>query len=193
MADWGLDQAESDFDTAKAWSGETLDVAGPWEFSGAVQADTQFDQQRNVDTDDAEDLPAVQAAARLGYEPATEAPLYCFLPAIWPRESRAWVRDIRIRHAERWADGVTERVPWSTWDYFDIESDYNEILRTCGFPTRPAGRLWLLKPPPGFASLNEVLEHVADSNERAGLEIYPHEAFAHHVASEIDQLFADQS
>lgn len=164
MRDWGMDLAESDFDAPHEWS---------------------------VDSDLASDLPAVRAAAGLGYEPAHEAPLYCFLPAVWPNESRAWVRDIRIRHAQTSADGSpTGRVPWSTWDYFETEADTNGFLRDCGFPARPAGRLWLLRPPPGFASLDDVLRHLAKTAEAAGLELYAHPDFANHVERVVAQLFA---
>lgn len=164
MRDWGLDLAESDFDAPFEWS---------------------------IDTDEAEELPSVIAAARLGYEPAPEAPLYCFLPAVWPNEFRAWVRDIRIRHGMTSTSGdVHQRTPWSTWDYFETEGDYNRFLSECGFPPRPPGRLWLLRPPPGFASLNDTLRHVSDTAEAAGLGLDFQPAFANHVTREIANLFA---
>lgn len=82
-----------------------------------------------------------------------------------------------------------KRVPWSTWDYFEIESDLNSSLTDCGFPPRPPGRLWLLKPPPQFVSLDETLRHLSASAESAGLLIYTHVDFADHVAREVDMLF----
>ena len=49
-----------------------------------------------IDSDDPEDLPAVIAARREGYFAAHDAPLWCFVPAIWPRRARAWTPDRRV-------------------------------------------------------------------------------------------------
>ncbi len=163
--DWGFDLPESDFDAPFEWS---------------------------VDTDEPEELPSVIAAARLGYEPAPEAPIYAFLPAVWPNEFRAWVRDIRIRHgmASTSEDAhVHQRTPWSTWDYFEFEDDYNQYINDCGLPPRPPGRLWLLRPPPGFASLNDTLQHFSDTATAAGLFLEAQPAYAERVSREIANLF----
>lgn len=168
--DWGLDLDEAFFPGARdtGWEG--------------------------IDSDDATDLDQVRLARSAGFEPAPEAPLYCFLPAVWPREAKAWIRDTRIRHAQVSSNGdPARRVPWSTWDYFETESDANSLLVECGFAPRPGGRLWLLRPPPQFTDLGSTLAHVARSAERAGLEIYAHSAFADFVAEAVAQLFSATS
>lgn len=99
-----------------------------------------------------------------------------------------------MRQAEVWCDaGPSNRISWSTWDYFEIESDLNSTLADCGFPPRPSGRLWLLKPPSQFASLDEALAHLCTSAEHAGIPIYAHPHFVDHVAGEIAILFAQHS
>ena len=146
-----------------------------------------------VETDDPCDLPGVRAAAALGFEPASEAPLFCFLPAIWPAGARAWIRDVRIRHGQvSRGDGPSRRVPWSTWDYFELEEETNRLLLTCGFVPRPPGRLWLLKPPPGFDTLDAVMSHLSASAIAAGLPILADRGFADHVDRTVTQLFSER-
>ncbi len=143
-----------------------------------------------VDSDDPADVPEVAGARALGFEPAHEAPLWCFLPAVWPEHARAWVRDTRVRHATISCDGEpTRRVPWSTWDYADIEADVNLLLAECGLPARPFGRLWLLRPPPGFGALDDALEHLARHAEAAGEPIMASAGFVAVVAPEVRRLF----
>ena len=48
-------------------------------------------------TDDARSLALAIAAREDGFEVAPDAPLWLFLPAVWPVESRTWIRDNRIR------------------------------------------------------------------------------------------------
>ncbi|MGZ4453492.1 MAG: DUF5956 family protein [Nocardioides sp.] len=164
---------------------------GDW----AVDSDeTRFTPEQDslvgVATDDPAELPGVRAAAALGYEPVPEAPLFCFLPAIWPAGARAWIRDVRIRHGNvSWGEGPSERVPWSAWDYVELEAETNRLLVTCGFDPRPAGRLWLLQPPPGFDSLDAALTHLSASATAAGLPILADRTFAEHVGREVARIF----
>jgi hypothetical protein len=143
-----------------------------------------------VDSDDPMMLPEVRAARRHGYEPAPEAPLWCFLPAVWPDDARAWVRDTRIRHATVSCSGeASRRVCWSTADYAEVEADIVALLAECGLPPRPAGRLWLLRPPPGFTCLQEVLVQLTEAATRAGEEVMASAGFAAAVHRELRRLF----
>lgn len=168
---------------------------GDWAVDGD---ETRFSQEQDsllgVDTDDAAELPGVQAAAALGFEPAPEAPLFCFLPAVWPGQARAWIRDARIRHGVVASSGGEHgtRVPWSTWDYFEIEADINRLLADCGFAPRPPGRVWLLKPPSGFGSLDAVVSHLSASAADAGLPILADRTFADHVGREVEKIFGNR-
>jgi len=164
-ADWGLDTEETSF------------------------AHVPHDRCEPIDSDDPAMLPQAQAARAQGYEPAHEAPMWCFLPAIWPESARAWVRDTRVRHASGSCDGRAWRAPWSAADHAEIEVDTNEMLRRCGLPPRPAGRVWLLKPPPGFTNLQETLGHLGRTAELAGLDAMASRSFVEHVERELDTLF----
>ncbi|WP_423804960.1 DUF5956 family protein [Nocardioides salarius] len=91
-----------------------------------------------VYSDQPDDVPEVRAARARNYFPAHEAPLWCFIPAIWPSEARAWVHDRRVRHSTRLCDGgPLERLPWTAADYADIENDTNALLAELGLPPRP--------------------------------------------------------
>ena len=143
-----------------------------------------------TESDDPVDLPAVRAAREHGYEAAPEAPVWTFLPAVWPKAGRTWIRDTRVRHMQVACDGEPSRpVPWSTADYFEMESDANGTLAECGLPSRPAGRLWLLQPPPGQPSLELTLSALLASASGAGLEVGSTTEFVEHVRRELDAMF----
>ena len=138
-ADWGVDEQPTTFDPACA----------DWE---------------PVYSDRADDVPEVQAARARGYLPAHEAPLWCFIPAIWPSDARAWVSDYRVRHLERYCEGgQSERLPWTTADYLRHEQDANVLLAELGLPERPPGRIWLLRAPLPYATPQEVLDDIWSS------------------------------
>ncbi|WP_370865769.1 DUF5956 family protein [Nocardioides agariphilus] len=144
-----------------------------------------------TDSDDPLEVPAVRAAREQGFEPAPEAPLWTFLPAVWPVVARAWIPDTRIRHMEVACDGEPLRtLPWSSADYFELEADANRLLAECGLTSRPPGRLWLLKPPQEFVSLDATLSWLVRSAKEAGLDIVANQPFVLRVQRDLDVLFA---
>ena len=80
-------------------------------------------------------------------------------------------------------------MPWSAADYADIEADINATLDTYGVPPRPAGRVWLLRPPPGFACLDDVLGHLLAVATAVGDDMMPTRSLAAHVDRELRLLF----
>jgi Family of unknown function (DUF5956) len=144
-----------------------------------------------TDSDDPHGMPAVRAAGEQGYEPAPEAPMWIFLPAVWPMDARTWLPDTRVRHKKLVCHGEPTRVvPWSTADYFEMEADANSMLAACGLPSRPPGRFWLLKPPSAQPSLELVLDHLLISAERTGLQMLATGQFVEHVRKDLGVLFA---
>lgn len=145
----------------------------------------------DADSDDVNDVPAVAEARTLGYFPAHEAPLWCFIPAIWPSAARAWTPDVRIRHKTRGATaGSRVFLPWSAYDHFSIEDETNLLLARVGLPPRPGGRIWLLKPPPGYDDLDAVLQHVWTSWRSSGGEDLMTPEFVAHAQRELGRLFS---
>lgn len=143
-----------------------------------------------TDSDDPFTLPAVRAAHGEGYEPAPEAPMWTFLPAVWPTSARMWIPDTRVRHMRVSCNGEPPRVvPWSTADYFEVEADANELLAQCGLPPRPGGRLWLLKSPSDASSLENLLSLLVQSANEIGLDTLASAPFVEHVQWVLPKLF----
>lgn len=142
-----------------------------------------------VHSDELEDLPEVIAAAADGWFAVTDAPLWCFVPAIWPTHARAWVRDTRVRTLKRgYPDGRWERQPWTAADHAEVEQDVDAHLARLGVAPRPAGRVWLLRPPPGIPTVQHVLDDVwAGSRRGSPREDSP--AFAEYTAARVAELF----
>ncbi|QIG44165.1 hypothetical protein G5V58_16540 [Nocardioides anomalus] len=129
----------------------------PWDGGEALSL-SESHPGVGVVTDDVEELPEVREARARGWEPVSEAPLWCFLPAVWPRAHRAWTPDRRIRHSTySSSDGTTGRTPWSAWTYADVEASQNAILAECGFPPRPFGRLWFVRMAGPWPSVDGFL------------------------------------
>lgn len=117
-----------------------------------------------------ERLPVVVAARADGWHLAPEAPIWAFLPAVWPAEARAWVPDRSVRLSRMQCDGGIEAViPWTAWDFAETERDTNDMLVESGVPARPFGRLWLLKPPPSFTDLDDVTEAITAGAQADGV------------------------
>lgn len=146
----------------------------------------------SVDGDDPKALPEIQAAMPEGFEPEPEGLLWCFLPAIWPPDARTWVPDRRVRYMRRFCydDAKPRRIPWSAATYFEIEQDINVCLSGAGIGSRPSGRIWLLKPAPGFKSLEPMLAGLAHSADAAGLMITVTPEFAQHVDAQVRGYFS---
>lgn len=141
-------------------------------------------------SDRPEDVPEVKAARARGYFPAHEAPLWCFIPAIWPAEARAWVRDQRVRHLTMQCEGgPLERLPWTTADYADIENDTNALLAELGLPARPAGRIWLLRAPQPYATAQDVLDDVWTGWQASGGPAMATSDFVQHAQSRLREIF----
>jgi hypothetical protein len=146
-----------------------------------------------LNSDKADDLEEIAAAREQGWFPLVEAPLWCFIPAVWPRHARAWIRDRRVRHSSsQCEDRPVERVPWSAADYFEIEDDYNRVLDQYRVPSRPAGRIWVLRPPAGFTTIDDVLSDIWSGWEKATggeTETPPGPELVEHAVLRIRELF----
>ncbi|GAA2734273.1 hypothetical protein GCM10009867_14020 [Pedococcus aerophilus] len=142
-----------------------------------------------VAADDARDLPHAMAARENGFEVAPDAPLWLFLPAVWPAAHRTWIRDNRVRSQRAAVDGDVVDLPWSTADYLDMEAHELSVLRALGLPPRPAGRVWLLRPPPGCRDLDDTLRRVTDAAHAAGVPTELTREFVDHVVVTLRTLF----
>ncbi|MEV4627671.1 DUF5956 family protein [Micromonospora sp. NPDC049523] len=122
---------------------------------------------------EASQLPEVRELIGQGWELAPAAPHLGFLPAVWPRRLRTWVPDRSTHYEQRYvttpATGATRTFTAvsSEEELAVVERDLDSLLAQSGVTGRPRGRLWLLKPPPGFDSVDAFLQHVGQRIETA--------------------------
>ncbi len=75
--------------------------------------------------------------------------------------ARVWVRDCRVRQLTRsHSTGPSERLPWTAAEYGEYEVDTNALHAELGLSARPAGRIWLLRVPEPYGTLNELLDEI---------------------------------
>ena len=124
---------------------------------------------------EASQLPEVRELLGQGWELAPEAPHLGFLPAVWPRWLRTWVPDRSTHYEQRYvtnpATGETRTFTAisSEEELVVVERDLDSLLAHSGVTDRPRGRLWLIKPPPGFSSVDAFLQHVGQRIEDAAI------------------------
>jgi hypothetical protein len=113
-------------------------------------------------------LPEVRVLSAEGWQLAPDAPVLAFLPAVWPPELRTWVPDRSTRHEQRFEQHPVNLAIYSTATVSatpaareEAEADIDELLAAAGAPGRPRGRLWLLKPPQGYGSVELVVDELA--------------------------------
>jgi hypothetical protein len=130
-------------------------------------------------------LPEVRELVAEGWELAPDAPMYAFLPAVWPAHLRTWVPDRSTRYEQRYVMEPTSgavlsssTVPWSEATAVEVDDDTDELLAEGGIVGRPRGRLWLLKPPAGYASVGAFLDEVGRQADAADIPIMFSERYA---------------
>lgn len=140
----------------------------------------------------AEDLPEIQALAAEGWHLLPhDAPMWQFLPAVWPRAHRTWVPDRSTRYYSDYVDGhFVAHAPWTPAMLESVESDINTRLIAAGLSPRPPRRLWLARLPEGFRSLDDLLQNLAETAERRGVEPFAQQAFIRVVGEHLAALFA---
>lgn len=135
-------------------------------------------------------MPEVQSARDQGYELAPQDPTWVFLPALWPESERIWIPDTRVRYRQVRCQGeLPQTFPWPAVQYFREEAYMNELLADCGVAPRPAGRLWLLRPPSGYSTLSALLRPIVESAEEVGIRVVPGRAYFEHVHDALDGVF----
>ncbi|MFF3215581.1 DUF5956 family protein [Streptomyces sp. NPDC002886] len=136
-------------------------------------------------------LPEVRELGEWGWSLAPDAPMWVFLPFVWPSGARTWVPD----RSTRWQ---IETILDTTHQLLDVtclpiseaerevqERDTAADLAHVGIPPRPAGRLWLLRPVGGFEDVEGVLDHLCASAETRGVPAGLSAGFAERCAHEL--------
>ncbi|MEU9034005.1 DUF5956 family protein [Streptomyces sp. NPDC048352] len=139
-------------------------------------------------------LPEVRELGEWGWSLAPDAPMWVFLPYVWPPGARTWVPD----RSTRWqidttldaADHVLEVIcrPVSQAEWQRQERDAAGDLARVGIPPRPVGRLWLLHPVGGFECVDHVLEHLCTEAEARAVPVGLSAGFVELCADELSVL-----
>ena len=138
----------------------------------------------------AHELPEVVGARDEGWFLAPDAPMWAFLPAVWPPEHRRWLEDRSIRWTRISCSGApSTTVPWSAWGYFEHERDTNDLLTASSVPPRPAGRLWLLRVPEVLRDLDSTMDSLAEGAVQAGIALTCSRDFVEFVEATIEDWF----
>ncbi|MGC4748136.1 DUF5956 family protein [Micromonospora sp. DT201] len=128
-----------------------------------------------------EQLPEVRELTARGWQLAPDAPLYAFLPAVWPRKLRTWVPDRATSYDTCYEQDPKTHTVLPTQTRVagpaEIDEDHDWTLARVGITGRPRGRLWLLKPPHGYDSVDALLDEVWQRAQQQGIEATMNEPF----------------
>lgn len=123
-----------------------------------------------------------------------DAPMWIFLPAIWPASRRTWVpagMQMTKTYSHDSATGKThahER-PRTQDEQADIDDDADSLLAEAGIAPRPRGRFYYLEMPTGISDLNHILKLIAERARQKGVEQCCCEAFIHTASEVIEECF----
>ena len=146
-------------------------------------------------TNDLDDLPEMAPARARGFEgEIPEAPGWTWIWILWPRSHRAWLPDRRVRFG--WSYDAVDGEPsagkqqmWPTWEYAEVEMAANSSLSDLGLPHRPAGRLWLLRPPSRFAALDAAFTEIMRLADEREIRVVPWPGLLEPVQQIVAELF----
>ncbi|GAB3199283.1 hypothetical protein GCM10027062_15430 [Nocardioides hungaricus] len=128
---------------------------------------------REPTSQSAPDLPEVRALLADGWQLAPEAPLFAFLPAVWPREHRIWVHDRSTHYSEEFVDGGPGRLVVADRESVEMfDNDMAALCESAGVPSRPADRVWLLRVPAESRwTVEDVLGEIRRRARAAGVPV----------------------
>lgn len=122
------------------------------------------------------ELPEVRELLSQSWQLAPDAPMLAFLPAVWPSNLRTWVPDRATHYEKRYELDLKNRGSWrsrlavvSQESQAHEEDDIDNLLAKAHVIGRPRGRLWLLKPPSGFVSVDDVLDELGRLADAGGV------------------------
>ena len=152
------------------------------------------DTEAELITNDLDDLEEIRRLRAKGWEGTQlEAPAWDWLWIFWPRSHRAHVLDRRVRFATEYRDREPEgrRVLWPAKEYAEIEWSANSALADLGLPARPAGHIWLLRPPATYADLDAALVEIHRLADERRLRLTPWPGLLEPMQQIVVALFAD--
>ena len=118
----------------------------------------------------AAELPEVRHLVAAGWELAPDAPVWVFLPAVWPPAHRCWVADRSTATMVETTDHRSTVLPWTDAVRDEHDADLGDLCQAAGVSGWAAGRIWLLRGPAGRPVADVVAAVLADA-EAAGTPV----------------------
>lgn len=141
------------------------------------------------------ELPEVRELISQGWQLAPDAPMLAFLPAVWPSGLRTWIPDRATHYEQRYEKELKNRGPLRSWlvvisheSQANEEDDIDNLLARANVVGRPRGRLWLLKPPPGFVSVDDALDELGRQAAADGIATECSRSYVKNVARALHRL-----
>lgn len=169
-----------------------LCVGMSWDVSGLPHR--LAERRSGVSELEPDQLPEVRELGQWGWSLAPDAPMWVFLPYVWPPGARTWVPDRSTRwQIDTTLDATCQLLnvachPVSQAERETQERDADADLARVGIPPRPAGRVWLLRPVGEFKDVEGVLDHLCASAEARGVPVGLSAEFAELCAEELRGL-----
>ena len=138
------------------------------------------------------ELPEVRQLVTAGWELAPDAPVWVFLPALWPAAHRCWVADRSTPTMVETVDGRSTVLPWTDEVRAEHEADLRDLCEAAGVPGWAPGRIWLLRGPRG-RPVQAVVDAVVTSAEAAGVPVTAGPALVAHVGRVLAEVFGAEA
>jgi hypothetical protein len=137
------------------------------------------------------ELPEVRQLSVDGWDLAPDAPVWAFLPSVWPVQDRTWINDRATRWYTELNDGIEKRTAaWDPQEYLVVDRDFNELCLRAGVGPRPKGRIWLLRVPSSAgASVDGVLDQIISGAESKGVRFQSSSALTEVTRDVIAQVW----
>jgi hypothetical protein len=135
-----------------------------------------------------EEEPVAAAPVGSDWFQAPEAPMWAFLPAVWPIRHRCWIPvtgapvAVEFEVSPDWNVESRRITPWTSDDIRSAEEDVNQLLLDAGVPARPPGRSWFLQVSAPIGNLDEFLLNAISAAETHNIAAACTREFVTHVS-----------
>ncbi|MCQ3810121.1 MAG: hypothetical protein KTV68_06155 [Acidimicrobiia bacterium] len=138
--------------------------------------------------------PPADDHAHPGMFKEPEAPMWVFLPAIWPSDRRIWTpvgsyQTMTYCYYPAADRSDTHKRTRTQEEQTEIDNDIDALLAEVGITPRPRGRVHYLEMPTGIFDLKEILESITARAHEEGVEPRCHKAFVLVAIQVIEECF----
>lgn len=158
-----------------------------------TDADWQVDPPASVSVDgprvaqERAELPEVLEPQAHGWVMAPNAPVWSWLPAVFPRTHRTWVHDRSTAYCLEWVDGVPQpRRALPALDVEDVQRLSTRSAELCGFHGWDATRVRFLRGA-DQVSVDQIVERIARAARRSFGGVEPRPELAQIAAGVVER------